>query len=356
MRARPIHYPEQASNVVQTPAALATSIGLRQARQIRNIGLRALARSLDIPAQYLSGWELGRRTPPAVTLAMLLTALKADSATVDRLLHLARHSDDPDLIDSNPGHHEATAWHYESLSTETVTWAPALIPDLLRTPAHEIHLANHPLTDPQDNGARTLAAATRSQNLADSTRRYTFLIGETALHTCPTYLHADQLEHLRKLAAQPNITMQIVSTDTCPPGLLSPFTAYQERKITLAVAVPHHHATTYLSARDTLGRYHRTVRWLRENALDAVGSARWLDRHALDAVDALPISDSAPHVDAAASDLSRAGAILQQALDEATLPSGSARLVNRIDQTASRLRALPGSPERDGTDQSDRTG
>ncbi|MEV6644369.1 Scr1 family TA system antitoxin-like transcriptional regulator [Amycolatopsis sp. NPDC051371] len=281
MRSRPIHYPEQAVNAVQTPASLAISVALRRARESRNVGLRAFARSLDISAQYLSALELGRRTPPIVTLAVLLTALKVDATTVDRLLQLARHSEDPDLVDSHAGHHEAIAWHFEHLSTDTITWAPALIPDLLRTPAHEIHLANHPLADPQDNGVRSFAAATRSRNFADRTRRYTFLIGDTALHACPTYIYADQLEHLRKLAVRPNVTIKIASSDACPPGLISPFTAYQQDKITLVVAVQHHHATTYLSARDTLGQYHRTVRWLRRNALDAV--------------DALPISGFAQH-------------------------------------------------------------
>lgn len=281
MRSRPIHYPKQAVNGVQTPASLAISVALRRARESRKVGLRAFARSRDIPVQYLSAWELGRRTPPIVTLAVLLTALKADATTVDRLLQLARYSEDPDLVDSHPGHHEETAWHYENLSTDTITWAPALLPDLLRTPAHEIHLANLSLSDPQGSDDRTHIVATRSRNLADRTRRYTFLIGETALRACPAYVYADQVEYLRTLANRPNVTIQIVPSDACPPGLISSFTAYQQDKITLAVAVRHHHATTYFSARDTLGQYHRTVRWLRG--------------HALGVADAVPIGNSPAH-------------------------------------------------------------
>ncbi|SEF32354.1 hypothetical protein SAMN05421837_106189 [Amycolatopsis pretoriensis] len=112
------------------------------------------------------------------------------------------------------------------------------------------------------------------------TRRYTFLIGETALRTCPAYVYTDQVEYLRTLANRPNVTIQIVPSDACPPGFSS-FTAYQQDKITLAVAVRHRHATSYFSARDTLGRYHRTM--------------RWLSGHALDIADALSTGNPATH-------------------------------------------------------------
>ncbi len=164
--------------------------------------------------------------------------------------------------------HAVLAWHYEHLATEILEWAPTLIPDLLRTPAHDLDLLNHPFADTDHADAQSLAEPTRRNDLADQNRRYTFFVGDTALRACPPQLRADQLDYLKHWAAQANITVRVVPADVCPPGVISPFTLYGDREITLAAAVHHHRASTYLADRDTLAAYLRATQKLRRHAFD----------------------------------------------------------------------------------------
>jgi transcriptional regulator with XRE-family HTH domain len=263
-----IRDPRRNTYAVQPPAAVAVGLALRTLRTARHVGMRQLAARLGLRAQDLSNWEIAKRIPPITVVAQLLGALHADRVTVKRILNQAGHADDPAFVDAHHRDHAVLAWHYEHLATDVVEWAPTLIPDLLRTPAHDLYLLNHPLADPGYADAQSFAEPTRRNDLVDANRHYTFLVGDTALRACPPQMRTDQLSNLKHIAARPNITLRVIPADVCAPGLISPFTLYRHHKVTLAAAVHHHRASTYLADRDTLTAYQRATQMLRRHAVE----------------------------------------------------------------------------------------
>lgn len=257
-----IHYPRHNWGTVQTPGTVVVGINLRGQRESRGVRLRRLAARLGFLPQELSNWETGKRTAPVMSVARILGALDVDPDTTEYILNQALHADAPDFVDSRHQDHATLAWHYEHLATDTIEWAPTLIPDLLRTPQHERHLLDHPLTDPDHADVRSLAMPIRRDDLADQSRHYTFLLGDSALNACPPALLADQRALLKSQGARPNITVKIVPAAVCPPGMINPFTLYRQDQTTLIAAVHHHQASTYLAHRETLTRYHQAAAWL----------------------------------------------------------------------------------------------
>ncbi|WP_086678710.1 Scr1 family TA system antitoxin-like transcriptional regulator, partial [Amycolatopsis pretoriensis] len=258
-------YTPKRSSAEHKPAALGFGLTLHQLRMARGISMRAFARSIGIQAQQLWNWE-HTRVPHPTDAAFIAGALRADYTTAQRIIGHARHADLRDLVDSDHREHAAIAWHYERLADHTTIWAPTLIPDLLRIPALDLTLLNHPLVDHDHADAHADAMPQRRADLADPRRRYTFLIGDTALHACPEHLRSDQLEQLATQAARPNITILQLSHQDCPPGLIDPFILFSKNSAAIAVAIHHAHATTYLTDRDTLTRYGATTTWLRRTA------------------------------------------------------------------------------------------
>jgi transcriptional regulator with XRE-family HTH domain len=257
------HSPKR-GHAADKPAALGFSLTLQQLRAARGIGMRAFARKIGIQPQQLWTWEHGRIPDPAEA-AFIAGALNADYTTAQRIIGHARQATVSDLVDSDHREHAAIAWHYEHLADHTITWAPTLVPDLLRIPQHDLDLLNHPLAQPDHADAHASAMPQRRADVADPRRHYTFLIGETALQACPDHLRGDQLDHLATHAAQPNITLLLLSDELCPPGLISPFTLFIRHKATIAVASHQLHATSYLTRSDALHRYLSTATWLRKN-------------------------------------------------------------------------------------------
>ncbi|WP_410639648.1 helix-turn-helix domain-containing protein [Amycolatopsis sp. lyj-346] len=71
------------------PALIVLASGLREARTRRGIKLRRLADMLDLHPGVLSAFELGRRTPPATTVAHILGVLRSPNTVRDHLVDLA---------------------------------------------------------------------------------------------------------------------------------------------------------------------------------------------------------------------------------------------------------------------------
>lgn len=169
----------------RTPAAIGIGLQLRRARETRGLSLRAFARRLSIPASRLWELELARTLPDPVPTAFILGALGADYATTRRVVIQAQHAAAPEFVDIDHRDHAAIAWRYEHRADRVTVWAPTLIPDLLRTPSHDLALITRPLADTDLNDARAEALPQRRTDLDGSRRHYTFLIGDTALDTCP---------------------------------------------------------------------------------------------------------------------------------------------------------------------------
>ncbi|MGW5742089.1 Scr1 family TA system antitoxin-like transcriptional regulator [Amycolatopsis sp. NPDC003861] len=254
------------------PAAIGVGIKLRSHREQRGAKLRPLSESIGLYAQLLSNWELGIRLPGPTEAAFVLGKLEVDYSIAQRVINLAIQGNIPDLVDTDHRDHAAIGWHYEHLADQTTVWAPTLIPDLLRTPEHDLSVLNHPLADAHAE-AYAFALRQRREDIADPQRHYTFFIGTTALSTCPPQLVHDQLAYLQKLDRHSNITISIVPAEVCPPGLIAPFSLFETDSTTIAAVVHHYHASTYITDSDALSRYRETVTRLRNLHLITVGAA-----------------------------------------------------------------------------------
>jgi transcriptional regulator with XRE-family HTH domain len=250
------------------PTAIRFGLRLRGQRLRCRLSFRHFARTLGLAPGRLSNFEgAGTITDPTAA-AFMLGALGTDYLTAQRIITDPAHHGAPDLVDTDHDSHAAIAWHYEQLADRVTVWAPTLIPDLLRTPEHDLTLITHELADTGIGDAYTLALPQRRENLTNPRRHYTFLLGDTALRECTPVLRQRQIDRLRSLAEQRHITIRVVPTETCPPGLVGPFTLYAQNKTAVAVAIHHHHASTYITNPVALNGYGKCARQL--STLDAI--------------------------------------------------------------------------------------
>ncbi|WP_328442807.1 Scr1 family TA system antitoxin-like transcriptional regulator [Amycolatopsis sp. NBC_00438] len=209
--------------------------------------MRHFARTLGLAPGRLSNIEGASSITDPTTAAFMLGGLGTDYATAQRIITAPAHNAASDLVDTEHDSHAAIAWHYEQVADRVTVWAPTLIPDLLRTPEHDLALITHQLADTGISDAYTLALPQRLEALTNPRRHYTFLLGDTALRACTPALRKRQIGHLRSLAEQRHITIRVVPARHCPPGLVAHFTLYEQATTAIAVAIHHHYATTYLT-------------------------------------------------------------------------------------------------------------
>ncbi|MEV6648686.1 Scr1 family TA system antitoxin-like transcriptional regulator [Amycolatopsis sp. NPDC051371] len=339
--------PQNKTRLAFNPATISVSLKLRRLREARGLKLRAVARTMAVSASQLSAWELGRRLPDPSTTAFILAVLRVDYSTAQRIITQARQSTVPDLADTDHRDHAALGWHYEHLADRTTIWAPALIPDLLRTPEHDLSLFTHPVADTDLDDAYAAALPQRRDDLADLTRRYTFLIGDTALRACPPLLHHDQITYLRAMAQQRNITIVIVAAQVCPPGLVAPFTLFEKDRITIAAALRHHHASTYLTDPSALNRFRRTATRLRKLGTTTITD---LDDQPHDHVPQLEEHRRALSTSATADDAGHDAVTAPQALPHPSPPPSLPSTVPVIEPRRQLLNEPAPSPARHGGD------
>ncbi|HEY3468487.1 MAG TPA: helix-turn-helix transcriptional regulator, partial [Amycolatopsis sp.] len=72
-------------STLSSPGLRALSASLREVREARKLGLRELARALEIDPRLLSQWELGIRVPPVEEVARILGYLRVEQPTTRRL-------------------------------------------------------------------------------------------------------------------------------------------------------------------------------------------------------------------------------------------------------------------------------
>src|SRR5690349_6319587 len=115
------------STRVATPRSRALGFGLRTARVARGLGLRELARLVDVQPQVLSHWESGTRVPKLEQVGLLLGALRVEPVERGRLLELAECAKEPNWLERTvPGVSPALATYveYERTATEMLDWEP----------------------------------------------------------------------------------------------------------------------------------------------------------------------------------------------------------------------------------------
>jgi transcriptional regulator with XRE-family HTH domain len=257
--------------IIRPPATVAVSGSLRDARKRRGIGLRRLAEKIGVHPATLSAWELGIKVAPETAVAWILGYLRVESAEYDRVMALAPHADDANLVDQSDPQLGHLLWTYEQLSGRVVEWAPSCIPELLQTRAYAERVLDKAVIQDERRDMDLLSRQVRQQALNDGIRRYVFLIGDQTLHDLDD-LYDDQIDHLRAASQLEHVTVRIVPSTETALRSIGAFTLFEDRSGPIAVVLRHHHCNTYVTDRTMLSRYHGTAKALLRRASDEPAS------------------------------------------------------------------------------------
>jgi len=219
----------------------------------RGVGVRELARRLDIQHARVSYWLNGKRIPAIEDVALLLRELGVGGSERVRILDLAREASSTSnwLSSGLPGMSPGLAGvlDCEATAHEIVEWSMTAIPGLLQTAAY----------------ARAVLSATRHGNGIDSLVmmrlarqdiikrqrpvKFTALIAEQALREVfgSEEDHVEQLHRVIEMARQPNIAVQIVrARQGWHPGLAGPFTIYNFPDSPSIIHIEHLSSSAFL--------------------------------------------------------------------------------------------------------------
>jgi transcriptional regulator with XRE-family HTH domain len=263
----------------RTPKARALGAELSRVRERAGITMRELARRLNlkhVDHSALSRYESGERSPKPEDVASILAVLGVDGEERDRIIDLSRDTDGPVwLAVSIPErqHQLAALLAFEGTATAITEVSPLLIPGLLQTAdyARRIMVAgNVPATEID---TRVAVRVGRREAL---TRRnpvhLTALIGEPVLRQMigDRQVMVDQLQHLLKLAALPNVELRIVPQSSgWHPGLEGPFAVHEFAKETPVVHLEVRGSALYLHQREDVAAYQEAANEVLRVAMSA---------------------------------------------------------------------------------------
>jgi transcriptional regulator with XRE-family HTH domain len=242
----------------QSPRARFLGAELRDARTRAKVGVRQLAKILDVQHAKVSHWENGKRIPTTEDVASYLTAIGVTGDERDRLLDMARTVHQPNWLAAGiPGIRQelAALMEFERTAQNIMIWAPLLIPGLLQTGDY----ARAVMGASPSAGTRVAMRLGRRDIL---TRRnpvqLTAVMSEGALRQpiAEPDMMADQLDHLVDTAERSNVTVQVIPSRTgWHAGLAGPFVLLEFPKAKPIVHLEHHRASVFLFDDDDVTIY-----------------------------------------------------------------------------------------------------
>lgn len=203
---------------------------LRDAREAANLGVRELARTLDIQHANISRWETAERLPRPEDVAMLLTAVGVNGPARERLINLAHAATEPNWVTTGvPGGSEALSalMEFEKAAKLITEWSPTVVPGLLQTGDYTRAIMKDTGVSAEQIDARTMLRRSRSDVLnGRNPIPFHALIGQEAFRQIigGSEVMVDQLRQLLRSGEEPTITLQVVLTgEGWHPGLVGPF-------------------------------------------------------------------------------------------------------------------------------------
>ncbi len=256
------------------PAARTLAASLREEREARKIGLRALAERLGILPQLLSVWEKGQRLPSVEDVSAILALLGVTGEKRDRIRTLARHAREPNWL--APGNTDlpfalTTRLDLERTASAITTWSPLIVPGLLQTPDYIRSIMDDSgvKLEQADRQLRVRLARQGILTRADPVR-FTALLGERSLQENfgDAGIMSDQIDHLLAMAERRNVSLRVVPAGIgYHPGLLGPFDIYEFPGSPPIVSVEHVHSTAFLHEDTQISGHQQVAKLLRKVAL-----------------------------------------------------------------------------------------
>ena len=250
-----------------TPRARALAAALREARDAKDIGLRELARRLEISPTQISDWERGRRVPNIEQVAMILASLRTSPEDREHILELARKVDEPNWLTAGvegvPAQLAGAVECERSASTIT-EWSTMAIPGLLQTPEYTREMMQSDLTDQGDIELRMMVRAGRKEIVTRRRDpvRFHALISEATLYETlgDAEIMADQLDFLLEMGKRQNVVIQVVPMRIgWHPGWAGPFTLFEFSSSPTVVYFEHYSSGAFVPTKHDVTEYRRAI-------------------------------------------------------------------------------------------------
>ncbi|GAA3353603.1 helix-turn-helix transcriptional regulator [Saccharopolyspora gregorii] len=268
-----------------TPRARALSAALRDARETRGVGLRVLARQLEISHTQISHWETGHRVPGVEVVAMILAALRVPPGERERILDLARNLGEPSWLTvgiSGIPQQLAGAIECERAASAIVEWSPMVVPGLLQIREYSRAILEHVDLPAVDFDTRVLVRAGRGEVLlSNDPPNFEALISEAVVHepVGSAQVMQAQLAHLVAMAARPNVTIRVVPLRVgWHPGWSGPFVVYDFPSAPAVVHFEHYSSGAFVPVEHDVKEYRTASQRIRDVALGEVDSLDYLTK------------------------------------------------------------------------------
>jgi transcriptional regulator with XRE-family HTH domain len=262
---------------------------LRELREAKKLTTREVAKHLDWSASTVSRTENGIRNISSEDVAALLVLYGVPGQERERLLALARESDQPGWWETQhsglPSQLTALIG-FESQATRIVDVQLVLIPGLLQTPEYARSVMTR--TGVPDNEIENLVATRIGRQVVLSRPDppdYLAIIDEAVLRrpTGGRAVMAGQLHHVVRMAERSNVTVQVVPFEEgAHEGLAGSFVMLGFAKARSIVHLEHRRSSLFLDEPDDVSPFVSGVDTLRDVAMSPSSSVEFIASIATD--------------------------------------------------------------------------
>jgi len=256
---------------------------LRELRDAKKLTTREVAKHLGWSASTVSRTENGMRNISSEDVAALLVLYGVTGKERDRLLALARESDQPGWWETqHPGlPSQLTALiGFESQATQIVDVELILMPGLLQTPEYAramLDAASVPGLQAETRVATRLGRQALLSRPAPP--EYLAIVDESVLRrpVGGKAVMAEQIRHMCRATERPNVAVQVIPYDLgAHAGLSGSYVLLEFAKARTIVHLEHKRSSLFLDEPDDIAPFVATVDTLRNVALDPIRSIECL--------------------------------------------------------------------------------
>jgi transcriptional regulator with XRE-family HTH domain len=259
-----------------TPRARSLAAMLREVLKQDGRSAREIARQLGVSHMTVNRWLSGETAPNSENVADFLAQLGIEGDECDRILGVARASDEsPWVISGPPGISPqlASVMDCERTARRITEWSPLVVPGLLQTSAYARHIITRGAgaVSAQEIETRVMVRVARRDAL---TRPHPVelhaLIGSTAIRggIGGPGVMADQLQYLIDLGKWPSVTLQVVDlAGDWHPGFAGPFIIYEFDDMPPQVYLEHHRTGTFVVDTADVAAYQTAADAIRREAM-----------------------------------------------------------------------------------------
>ncbi|MGX7828978.1 helix-turn-helix domain-containing protein [Actinokineospora sp. 24-640] len=273
-----------------TPRNKALGEALRKAREDGKLGLRELARRLDMDHSLLSRFESGQRTPRTEDVASILTAIGVTGPVREELMDFAREPERAQWLGVGMTEQQrqlATLLDYERQAASIINVSPLLVPGLLQTSDYARAIMRSGRVPEGEIETRVAVRLGRRDTLTRrDPARLLALIGEQVLlqRIGGPAVMAEQVHHLAEAAQASNIDIRVLPLDCAwHPGLEGPWKLVEPREdsdLSPVVHLESRRSGVFLHRSQDVDAYSEGVERVLSEALTSAESAEVIAREA----------------------------------------------------------------------------